>query len=88
MYFDFKSLSITLKPIHPRLNLNTMQLWRTLLALWDGMFFKVDELKTWVVVLETAACRDIREVGKIIRAIDRDNENEEAKKIVNDLARE
>ena len=41
-----------------------------------------------MVVLETAACRDIREVGKIIRAIDRDNENEEAKKIVNDLARE
>ena len=41
-----------------------------------------------MVILETAACRNMSEAGKIITAIHRDIENEEAKKNVNDLARE
>ena len=51
------------------------------------MVFEVDELKAWVVILETAACRDMSEVGGKIRAIRGDIENE-AQDIVNDLARE
>jgi len=40
-----------------------------------------------VVILETAACRDMSEVGEKIRAIHREIENEEDKEIVYDLAR-